>query len=117
MADIHLVDFFEADPLQAVYFVHQVMVSAVDVCSSSARTKLSTLTCSILSQDPVNSAFHPPGSDPVPEAADPVPLGGLLQLSGKDSADHAGGTHTFMFRYTSGAPTRLKTRHHHFVFN
>lgn len=51
-------------------------------------------------QDPVNSAFHPPGSDPVPETADPVPMGGLLQLCGEDSTDHTGGTHTVMFIHT-----------------
>ena len=45
--------------------------------------------------DPVNSSFHPPGSDPVTATADPVPMGGLLQLCGENSPDHTGGTHTF----------------------
>lgn len=41
---------------------------------------------------PFNSALHPPGSDSVPEAADPVLMGGLLQLCGEDRTDHTGGT-------------------------
>jgi len=50
--------------------------------------------------DPLYSALHPPGQDPVPEAPDPVPLGGLLQLCGQDSADHTGGTHTHTHTHT-----------------
>lgn len=41
--------------------------------------------------DPHHRALHPPGQDPVPQAADPVPVGGLLLLGGEDRADHAGG--------------------------
>lgn len=50
--------------------------------------------------DPFNSALNPPGSDPVPETADPVPMGGLLQLCGEDSADHTGGKHTLKYTHT-----------------
>lgn len=48
--------------------------------------------------DPVNGALHPPRQDPVPEAADPVPVGGILQLCGEDSTNHTGGMLTYSCR-------------------
>lgn len=46
--------------------------------------------------DPIDGAFHPPGSDFIPETTDSVVMGGLFQLCGEDSTNHTGGTCSLM---------------------
>lgn len=46
--------------------------------------------------DPIDGAFHPPGSDFIPETTHSVFMGGLFQLCGEDSTNHTGSTCSLM---------------------
>lgn len=63
--------------------------------------------CAFVS-DPIYGAFHPPGSDSIPETTDPVVMGGLFQLCGEDSTNHTGGTCMLMLIDSTrrGPPSR-----------